>query len=249
GASWTRRRPAAEARPSCRPTAPSPAWSACSASRIPPRGARRRPRPASAASSRGEAPQHAEEGVAYAGPAIARDRRLHRELAVELETAAARLDRLDERLRLDRRRGREGDHGLALAGLDALDAEGAGGGADAHDVQALLGPQQVAGPPDLEVAQGELEARPQLGQLLQGPEPPLGLVVHPAVGRDQQVAEGLQPLAADPPPKLVELGETEAIGPVDDHRVRRRDVEARLDDRGGDQDVGLAVDELDHRGL
>src|SRR5207244_10877143 len=41
------------------------------------------------------------------------------------------------------------------------------------DVAVLLGAQEVAGAPDLEIAQGELEPRAELGQLLEGPEAPL----------------------------------------------------------------------------
>ena len=110
-----------------------------------------------------------------------------------------------------------------------------------RDVAVLLGPQQVARPPDLQIAQRQLEPRAQLGQLLHRPEPALGLLVHPPVGRDQQVGVGLQSLPPHPPAELVELGQAEPVGPVDDDGVRGRDVEPRLHDGGRDQDVGLAA--------
>ena len=114
------------------------------------------------------------------------------------------------------------------------------------DVAVLLGAQQVARAADLEVAHGELEARAQLGQLLEHPQPPLGLLVHAPVGRDQKVGVGLLALAAHAAAELVELGQTEAVGPVDDDGVGRGDVQARLHDGRGHQDIGLAGDEPHH---
>ena len=52
----------------------------------------------------------------------------------------------------------------------------------------------------------------------------------------------------DPPADLVELGETQphAVRILDDHRVRIRDIESRLDDRRGDEHVNVTVDEIQH---
>ena len=52
--------------------------------------------------------------------------------------------------------------------------------------------------------------------------------------------------AADPPADLVELGEPERVGALDDQRVRLRDVDPRLDDRGRDEYVGVAPQERVH---
>jgi hypothetical protein len=52
--------------------------------------------------------------------------------------------------------------------------------------------------------------------------------------------------AADAPADLVELGEPEGVRPLDDQRVRLRNVEARLDDRRRDEDVGVAAQEAEH---
>ena len=52
--------------------------------------------------------------------------------------------------------------------------------------------------------------------------------------------------AAHPPADLVELGEPEGVGPLDDQRVRLRDVEAGLDDRRRDEHVGIAAQEREH---
>ena len=67
-----------------------------------------------------------------------------------------------------------------------------------------------------------------------------------AVGREEQVGVGPLPGPADPAPQLVELAEAEQVGPVDDERVHRRHVDARLDDRRADEHVVLALPEVEH---
>jgi hypothetical protein len=52
--------------------------------------------------------------------------------------------------------------------------------------------------------------------------------------------------AADPPADLVELGEPERVGALDDQGVRLRDVEAGLDDRRRDEHVRVAAQERVH---
>ena len=51
---------------------------------------------------------------------------------------------------------------------------------------------------------------------------------------------------ANPPTKLVQLAQAEAVSAVDDHRVGVRDVDAALDDGGREQDVSLPVDKPGH---
>ena len=60
-------------------------------------------------------------------------------------------------------------HGLAQHAVVGLEAH-------RRDVPALLQPQDVAGPADLQVAHGDLEAAAQVGELLQGIQALLGLV-------------------------------------------------------------------------
>ncbi|MNF45260.1 hypothetical protein D3C84_263880 [compost metagenome] len=56
--------------------------------------------------------------------------------------------------------------------------------------------------------------------------------------------------AADPPAQLVQLGQTQALGVLDDHQAGIGYVDADLDHRGGDQQLQLALLELLHyRGL
>ena len=66
------------------------------------------------------------------------------------------------------------------------------------------------------------------------------------VARQQQVAVGPVLVPPDAAAKLVQLGQAEAVGLVDEDGVAVGDVQARLDDRGADQDVGLVPDELEH---
>jgi hypothetical protein len=108
-------------------------------------------------------------------------------------------------------------------------------------VAALLRPQQVAGAADLQVAGGDAEAGAQVAELAdrqQAPARPLG---EHGVRRHQQVAVGELVAAPDPAAELVELSQPEAVGAVDDHRVDVGDVDAVLDDRGGQQQVELAA--------
>ena len=65
--------------------------------------------------------------------------------------------------------------------------------------------------------------------------------------RQEQVGVGPVLVPPDPAAKLVQLGQAEAVGVVDEDRVGVGDVEARLDDRRADQHVGRAEHELDHR--
>ena len=47
-------------------------------------------------------------------------------------------------------------------------------------------------------------------------------------------------------PELVEIRQAKAIRSVDDDRVGVRNIHAALDDRGANENVGLAIDELAH---
>ena len=52
--------------------------------------------------------------------------------------------------------------------------------------------------------------------------------------------------AADATSELIEVGQAKAICAIDDDRISIGDIEAAFDDGGGNEDVGLAVDELVH---
>ena len=115
--------------------------------------------------------------------------------------------------------------------------------ADGLHVAVLLLAQQVAGAADLQVAHGDVVARAQGLELLQRRQAAARLGGQPLARRGHQVGEGPVVAAADPPAQLVELGQSEAVGAVDDDGVDPRHVQARLDDRRGHQHVELVVQE------
>ena len=90
---------------------------------------------------------------------------------------------------------------------------------------------------------------PELRRVEDRLEPLAGLLAHPLAAAVEQVRVGAPRRPPDAAAELVELGEPERVGPVDDDRVRVRDVEAGLDDRRADEDVGLAGGERDHHAL
>ena len=110
----------------------------------------------------------------------------------------------------------------------------------------LLGAEEIAGAADLKVAHGELEAGAELLELLDGAQAPLGVGGDRAVAGQEEVGVGLVTVAPHPAAELVELRKAEAVGVVDEDRVDRRDVDTVLDDRGREQDVGLAREEGAH---
>ena len=75
-----------------------------------------------------------------------------------------------------------------------------------------------------------------------GPRDLVGRVRH-------EDAERLDRAAPDATAQLVELGEPEPVGPLDDHHRRRRDVDPDLDDGRADEHVQLAVPEAGHLGV
>ncbi len=102
---------------------------------------------------------------------------------------------------------------------------------DGGDLPGLVGAEQVAGAAQLQVVAGDAESGAELGQFLQYPQPFARLVGQASLAGDQQVGVGAPVGAADPAAQLIELGEAETVGAVDDDGVGARDVEAVLDDR------------------
>ncbi len=117
---------------------------------------------------------------------------------------------------------------------------------DGGNVPALHLTQDGTGSPDLQVAQGKLEPRSQIGRLADCLEPPVGILGQGLIGGMEEVS--VCPLAgsAHPAPELIELGETEQVGPFHDQGVDLGQVEPGLDDGGRHHDVVLAVPEVDH---
>ena len=120
---------------------------------------------------------------------------------------------------------------------------------DVGDVPALLGAEDVARAPDLEVAHRELEPGPEVVELLDRVQPLLGDLGRNRVRAQQEVGVRLRARPPDAAAQLVEVGKPARLGAVDEDRVGRRDVEPGLDDRGRDEHLRAALDEREHRAL
>ncbi len=116
---------------------------------------------------------------------------------------------------------------------------------DCGDVPALRLAEQVTGATDLQIAHGDLEATPQVGGLTDRAQPLVRLFGEHLIARMEEVCVGPLTRAPDPASQLVQLPESEEIGALDDERVHRRHVDARLDDRGAHEYVVLAFPEVD----
>jgi len=121
--------------------------------------------------------------------------------------------------------------------------------ADQGDVPGLVGPEQVAGAADLQVLHGDGHARAQVLVGGHGGQPLVGGLGDGPLGRVEEVGVGPLAGAADPAAQLVELGQAEGVGPVDDQGVGRGDVDARLDDGGANKNIVIFVPELEHNSL
>ena len=111
----------------------------------------------------------------------------------------------------------------------------------------LVRAEYVARAADLEVLHGNLEACAKLCRGEHGLEALLRRLGEAAVLGNEQVGVGATGAASDAATKLVELGESEGVGAVDDKGVDVWDVEAGLDDGGAYEDVHVAGGEVDHR--
>jgi hypothetical protein len=108
-------------------------------------------------------------------------------------------------------------------------------------VARLLVAEQVSGSADVEIVARELEAGAKTVELGQNLQALLRSFRDRPRRGHCKVGIGARLRTADPASKLVELREAEAVGTIDDQRVRAWDVEATLDDRGREENVVLAV--------
>ena len=121
--------------------------------------------------------------------------------------------------------------------------------ADLVDLPALALAEDLACAADLEVVGGQREADPEVLQRLDGLQALHGVGGHRGARRHDEVRVGAVVRAPDAAPELVQLGEPEAVGAVDDDGVRGRHVDARLDDGGAHQHVEAPVVEVQHHAL
>ena len=119
---------------------------------------------------------------------------------------------------------------------------------EAHpgDLSVLFGPQQVPGPPDLQVPHGNLEAGPQFRKVPDGLEPFLGNFTEHPILFVQEIGIGQPGGPAHPSPHLVQLGQAEVFRPVDDDGVGQGHVQAVFDDGGAQEHVEVPLVEPQH---
>ncbi len=117
---------------------------------------------------------------------------------------------------------------------------------DADDVAALLRTEEVAGAAKFEVAHGDAETGAELVVRAQGVEAFAADLDQARVAVEEEVGVGLVFETAHASAELVELREAEAVRAFDDDRVAVGDIEAGLDDRGADEDLMFACDEIGH---
>ena len=114
---------------------------------------------------------------------------------------------------------------------------------------ALLPAEQIPRAADLEVERRDTEAAAEVAELLDRGQALLRDRRKVVLGRDEQVGVDGPIRSADTATKLIQLLQSVPVRPVDDDRVRVRNVEAILDDGRRQQDVKFARDEIEHRPL
>jgi len=122
--------------------------------------------------------------------------------------------------------------------------------AEVGDEARLLAAQQVACATDVEVLHGEVYARTEAREVLDGLQTATRILSEVAVGWGDEVTESLLVGASHTTAQLMEFGEAEVLRIDDNHRIGIGDVKARFDDGGADENVvlvvGIVEDELLH---
>src|SRR5258708_28671464 len=101
----------------------------------------------------------------------------------------------------------------------------------------LLTAEHVAGAAKLEVQGGDAETGAEFAELFHGGEAFAGDVGERGVRRNEEIGIGALRGTADAAAQLVEFGEAEAVGAVDQNGVGAGDVQAVLNDGGGDKNI------------
>src|SRR5262249_34869806 len=94
----------------------------------------------------------------------------------------------------------------------------------------LLATQQVPRAPKLQVQCRDPESGTQLGELSNGRKPAPGDGRQCFIRRNKEIGVSTPVRSTDTSAELIQLGKTVSISPIDDQRVRHRDVQPVLDD-------------------
>src|SRR4029077_12936709 len=96
----------------------------------------------------------------------------------------------------------------------------------------LLAAEHVAGAAEFEVESGDAESGAEFAEFFHGGEAFAGNVGERGVRGDEEVGVSALGGAADAAAELVEFGEAEAVGAINQNRVGAGDVQAVFDDGG-----------------
>src|SRR5207248_4131667 len=97
---------------------------------------------------------------------------------------------------------------------------------------------------DLEIVHREIKARAQVLHELNRLEPLFRLNGKRSFRRRQEVGIRLMMRPADAAAQLMQLGEAELVGAMDDDRIGGGNVDAALDDRGAKQQIDALLVEV-----
>ena len=118
--------------------------------------------------------------------------------------------------------------------------------ADTRHLAALARPQDIACAAQFQVAHGDHITRPDPGRLAQRLQALARFGRHGRAAVIQEIAIRLSGGAPHPPAQLIQVGQTEVIGAVNDDRIRVGDVQPALHDIGAQQDVRAPIGEVVH---
>ena len=110
----------------------------------------------------------------------------------------------------------------------------------------LLGTQQVAGTPDLQVPHSDFEAGAEFSKVPDGGKALFGHLRQVFVRPVGEVGVGVAGGPAYPAPELMELAQTEPVRVFDDQGIGVGDIQAGFDDGGTDQHIDLSFGHVGH---
>src|SRR5262245_22765053 len=100
---------------------------------------------------------------------------------------------------------------------------------------ALRRAENAPGAANLQVAHRDAKPRPQRAILANGVDPLASRADRHELTREEKVGIGFVLGAPDSPTQLIKVGQSEAIGAIDDDGIGIRNIEAALDDRRANQ--------------
>src|SRR5262249_40415671 len=120
---------------------------------------------------------------------------------------------------------------------------------NSFDMSALLTTQQISRPAQFEIKSSNFETGTQIGEFLQRGQTTACDGRQLNLGWEQEISVSTAIRAAHAATQLVQLGESQALGAIDQNGVAKRDIQTVFDYRRCNQNVGFVMHELEHRFL